>query len=889
MYHTISSHLLKRLFCFLLLSIALPVFGQDCSLQKLTASDALGGDMMGRSVSIGKIYAIVGVTEKDNSQGRAYIYKFDGTAWQQTAILSGSENTPYRGFGTSVYIDDEFAIIGTNTQSYVYVFKREGDVWTEKAILTGDGRSSNPFDSESFGSSLDMEGDLLIVGAYSEDTRGIYSAGAAYIFKRNDNTGTSWSRQAKFAPQELAYHDGFGYSVSISGTTAIVTSAYDGTFENNTPGAAYIFERKGNSWVQQVKLKTKTKHANGLFGMDSDVFLHPQTGERIALVGNDSWGVHVYKYVNESWRQTQFIGDSTKVTGGRFAFSVDMQDNELLIGQPYSSAAWLYTYNQGKFDVNRRLEAPDVDDYQQFGHQVALSKDGSAFIVGAIADNEKGERAGAAYLQALVKINPLPVLCSQGMPVIISAYPKGGTWKGRGISNSSTGEFSPALAGIGKHQVIYEYKNSVCTMRDTTEVEVKDKPASVHIAPVSALLLCQGEPIELTAIALPGQDFTWQYSPTKEGNFTDAPGENTLPIYQANKLGFYRLESRLQDCVSSFSEAIYVQELYVKATLASTPFCKGTTTELSITETNGSSYQWYYSSDPTKGYMEASRENTLLTYQAGKEGYYFALSTLNDCTASSDTLEVKESFLAVSIVSPAAVCEGSQPFQLKGNPASGIWIGKGISDTGLFNPQLAGAGKHSITYLVKNQNCEYRATTIVEVKPLPQVFLESKPTLEFCLNERAVVKVTSIPNAVYSWEYAVDEKSDFTGVAASNSSTFPATMPGLYRVKVNQAGCIAYSPELQLVDLKDSTAFPNVFTPNGDGANDTFEPYIENASYYELEIYNRLGKKVYASSGVTNQWDGKGYPTGVYYWLVRYNMVCNKEVKELKGIVSILY
>jgi hypothetical protein len=203
--------------CFLYIVFCpILLFSQDCSFQKLTALDAIPGQSLGTSVSIGTSYAIVGTPWDSNQQGAAYIYKYDGLAWHQTAKISGSIFSPYRAFGISVYIDDEFAIVGTYAQSKVYVFKREGEAWIEKKILTGDNPNNNPFDSDSFGWSVNMEGDLLIVGAYTEDTRG-YNSGATYIFKREDNTGANWSRQAKLVPSDLGYDNGFGYSVAISG------------------------------------------------------------------------------------------------------------------------------------------------------------------------------------------------------------------------------------------------------------------------------------------------------------------------------------------------------------------------------------------------------------------------------------------------------------------------------------------------------------------------------------------------------------------------------------------------------------------------------------------------------------------------------------------------
>ena len=65
---------------------------------------------------------------------------------------------------------------------------------------------------------------------------------------------------------------------------------------------------------------------------------------------------------------------------------------------------------------------------------------------------------------------------------------------------------------------------------------------------------------------------------------------------------------------------------------------------------------------------------------------------------------------------------------------------------------------------------------------------------------------------------------------------------------------------------------PNIFTPNGDGENDTFyilnlEDYGENAGV-QMKITNRWGNLIYRSGNYTNTeaWTGENYPDGVYFY-----------------------
>ena len=67
---------------------------------------------------------------------------------------------------------------------------------------------------------------------------------------------------------------------------------------------------------------------------------------------------------------------------------------------------------------------------------------------------------------------------------------------------------------------------------------------------------------------------------------------------------------------------------------------------------------------------------------------------------------------------------------------------------------------------------------------------------------------------------------------------------------------------------------PNIFTPNGDGHNDTFKPQtVININQIFLRIVNRWGKEVYSSDNLESfvtGWPGAGFSSGVYYWSLNY-------------------
>jgi gliding motility-associated-like protein len=83
---------------------------------------------------------------------------------------------------------------------------------------------------------------------------------------------------------------------------------------------------------------------------------------------------------------------------------------------------------------------------------------------------------------------------------------------------------------------------------------------------------------------------------------------------------------------------------------------------------------------------------------------------------------------------------------------------------------------------------------------------------------------------------------------------------------------------------------PNAFTPNGDGANDTYSAKKNHRSIVEFHayIFNRWGQKLYEWTDVNGEWDGtyNGHPVkdGVYFVLVNARGADGKEYKIRRDV-----
>ncbi|MGF7216238.1 gliding motility-associated-like protein [Spirosoma lacussanchae] len=155
---------------------------------------------------------------------------------------------------------------------------------------------------------------------------------------------------------------------------------------------------------------------------------------------------------------------------------------------------------------------------------------------------------------------------------------------------------------------------------------------------------------------------------------------------------------------------------------------------------------------------------------------------------------------------------------------------------------------------------------------------------------------------IYYARYQPDTLGLLTSVPAPTTSfshSSLTTVAGCYYVTaVSQRGLESRPSNLVCNQACPYFALPNVFTPNGDGKNDTFRPmrcerFVERV---ELVVYNRWGAKVFESSGPTVNWDGRTsdgqeLPSGLYYYqaTVYYAVLeRNAAPSVIKGWVQII-
>jgi len=119
-----------------------------------------------------------------------------------------------------------------------------------------------------------------------------------------------------------------------------------------------------------------------------------------------------------------------------------------------------------------------------------------------------------------------------------------------------------------------------------------------------------------------------------------------------------------------------------------------------------------------------------------------------------------------------------------------------------------------------------------------------------------------------------------------------------YVAQVSEQGCaLKDSIFVSFEKCEECLLYPNIFTPNGDNANDVFRPIMEcniEILSFQLEIFNRWGQHIYNSTHAMSGWDGSFEnelsPAGVYAWksTFSYYQGSRMVMKCLKGNVTLI-
>jgi len=329
----------------------------------------------------------------------------------QQAQLTAADGAANAQFGYSVAISGDTAAVGVpnddvggNTdQGSAYVFVRNGTTWSQQQKLTaGDGAAN-----DNFGFSVAISGDTVVVGAHFDDVGANTNQGSAYVFVRS---GTTWSQQQKLLAVPVGANCEFGYSVALSGETAVVGTPGSLVSAHTNQGSAFVFVRISGLWLQQAQLTADDGAANDLLGrsvaIDGDTAV---VGADRADVGanTDQGSAYVFLRNGSTWIFQRKLTAADGAAWDNLGCSVAISGDIAVLGacggevgaNTDQGSAYVFTRSGITWTEQQKLTAIDGAAYDDFGISVAIS--GDTAVVSADCDSVGANAGqGSAYVFA---------------------------------------------------------------------------------------------------------------------------------------------------------------------------------------------------------------------------------------------------------------------------------------------------------------------------------------------------------------------------------------------------------------------------------------------------------------------------------------------------------
>jgi len=255
-------------------------------------------------------------------------------------------------------------------------------------------------DNDFFGFSVALSGDTALIGAMRDDDGG-EDAGAVYVFTRLEG---GWKQQGKLTAPDAAAGDELGGSVGFADDVAAAGARLsDGKSADS--GSAYVFTRSAGEWNPPVKLVAADGAAGDEFGYGVAV-----SGTTVVVAAprdddkyEDSGSVYVFTRSGSHWNQQAKLTADDGAEGDLFGISVAIDDDTIVVGADLtddkgenSGAAYVFTRSGDSWSQQAKLTADDGAAGDLFGIRVTVS--GETAVIGAARDDDQGENSGAAYV-----------------------------------------------------------------------------------------------------------------------------------------------------------------------------------------------------------------------------------------------------------------------------------------------------------------------------------------------------------------------------------------------------------------------------------------------------------------------------------------------------------
>ncbi len=486
-----------------------------------------------------------------------------------------------------------------------------------------------------------------------------------------------------------------------------------------------------------------------------------------------------------------------------------------------------------------------------------------------LADITGGLRMGIDLIELTIPANATITaagpFCLSDPAVTLTAATPGGTWSGNGITNNMTGEFDPAIAGVGSHVITYDMGGGLCGGMDNITIDVISSGNASWTPPATPL--CDGDaPINLDGLITGDLGGTWSGSGVA-GNQFDPTGQSVI-VSVTYTVG-------TGSCAATESHDIGVVSLSANATSTDIA-CNGNADgTANVTPSGGFTYSYSWNTSPVQ--TTASVSNL----SAGTYTVTITEDASGCATTATVTISEPPPLNATGNTAPNCGTTGWAEVSASGGASPYTYLWSPTGGTGNLENNLPTGINNCV--VTDASGCTFSVDIDVIAIPLPNVTVSVDTTVGYGESAR----INAYGASSYHWDpdFNLTCGSCPDPIATVNETT-------IYCVTGNDGACSDTACLKITVQIDCGEVFvPSAFTPNNDNNNDLVCAFGNCLQSFVFNIYNRWGEQVFETSDTSICWDGtwkgKDLNSGVFVYRLEGYLISGEKV-DLKGNISLI-
>lgn len=587
---------------------------------------------------------------------------------------------------------------------------------------------------------------------------------------------------------------------------------------------------------------------------------------RIPSEGYVEWA---HDYSTPSY-ETQMISIADLSTGSYLAIS------DYWLPTDYGGSVWLTRVNSGGQTPGcpatdtviipiQHISLPFTDDNLQSSDIIPNLQNYQLTITSQ--DPVEADVCNGQDVCNTLTVNPHSSVCGLGDTVTFTAN-QGSTCTlavGWSYDTSAATIVSAGISSIslvfhkaGAFQLTGTLQTSCQLLNDNTTFNVYDSPEGLDLGPDR--VLCQGT-LDTLHAGKSFMSYSWQDGSTDSIYYVSAPGNYAVTVTSY--------------CNEQFTDAI---QLLPPATVnfdlgPGVTICPGDTTTI-IPPAGYSGYSWF----PDYNELTAALPS-LSVYPYQDTTYTCTALTTQGCRVADSIRVQLAKVQPIDLGGAVSICpDGQDTLDAGGGFISYLW------STGETTRQITvnQPAQYSVEATNPNNSCISRASVTVSwhnvLKP------DLGPDISLCTDSSHLFNAGK-GYMTYLWQ------------DGSTNATLIATQPGEYWVQVVDSNGCSAGDTVEVIGKAYCLIgihFPNAFTPNGDGKNDTFKAILSGSlDTYHLAIFDRYGEIVFETNDPGKGWDGRykniSRPAGTFVWYATYHFSGSSEPATMqKGTLELI-